>query len=417
MSRPYSPKRFLRQAPNSLLAQYFNKKELLIDIEFEELKETQIDRIFDAWRLLPGNVSKEIEKEFRDIDFMATEGGVKAIIELARYHDEILGPVLSPMEGHHKKVFWFFLNRQEYWKRALLFYKTDKISWNSWYGRNSVPKKPVLVDHKHLKRFESAISNLFYQRQGRGQNCTVEYYKRYDRDYFFCYPENYAQSFIEWIEKKLERLPHTPAFEVIFVFNKKNGTLDIHLKGGKKPVPDLQKIFADIILETKLGPDDEDQKVYDLKPLKNRNFQFRFDIASGIIDVRIKKLVLSDRFGSKGHITIKNDPTSNRFAVHDMIENRFKNPKKYLESINISKAEITVYFSPTIDLPKGKIRSFKISYPNYCNLNQDEKDLIIRQMLSDSGIEPRIMKESIDEPLDEQNTDEFITSVASKCSD
>jgi hypothetical protein len=391
---------------------------LLKDIDFEGLKETQIVPIFDAWRLLPGNVHKEIEKDFRDIDFMATEGGVKTIIELARYHDEILGPMLSPMEGHHRKVFWVFLNRQEYWKRALLFYKTDKISWNSWYGRNNIPKKTVLMNDKHLKRFESAIGNLFYQRQGRGQSCKVEYYKRYDHDYFFCYPEDYAQSFIEWIEKKLERLPHTPAFEVIFVFNKKNGTLDIHLKGGKKPVPDLQKIFADIILGTKLGPDDEDQKVYDLNPLKNRNFQFKFDIASGIIDVRIKKLVLSDRFGKKRRITIEDDPTSNRFAVYDMIENRFKNPKKYLESINISKAEITAYFSPTIDLPKGTKRSFKISYPNYCNLNQDEKDLIIRKMLSDSGIEPRIMTESIDEPPEnEQNTDEFITPTVSQCSD
>ena len=38
--------------------------------------------------------------------------------------------------------------------------------------------------------------------------------------------------------------------------------------------------------------------------------------------------------------------------------------------------------------PAARVRTFKISYPNWCALRHDARDLIIRKMLADSGIEP-----------------------------
>ena len=52
------------------------------------------------------------------------------------------------------------------------------------------------------------------------------------------------------------------------------GTLDIYLTGDRKPVPDLQAIFADTILKAERGPDEKDERVYDLNPLRSRQFQF-----------------------------------------------------------------------------------------------------------------------------------------------
>ena len=57
--------------------------------------------------------------------------------------------------------------------------------------------------------------------------------------------------------------PRHPAFEIIFVYSQKDGTLDIYLSGDRKPVPDLQAIFADTILKAELGPDEKDERVYD----------------------------------------------------------------------------------------------------------------------------------------------------------
>jgi hypothetical protein len=38
---------------------------------------------------------------------------------------------------------------------------------------------------------------------------------------------------------------------------------------------------------------------------------------------------------------------------------------------------------------KTSTRSFDINWPNSCSLKHDGRDLIIRKMLADSGIEPR----------------------------
>ena len=33
-------------------------------------------------------------------------------------------------------------------------------------------------------------------------------------------------------------------------------------------------------------------------------------------------------------------------------------------------------------------RTFQVSYPNSCSLKQDGRDLVVRKMLVDSGLEP-----------------------------
>jgi len=87
-------------------------------------------------------------------------------------------------------------------------------------------------------------------------------------------PEGYAQASVEWVGKEFKRHPHHPTFEFIFVYVQNDGTLDIYLSGGRKPVPDPQAIFADAILKAELGPDEKDERVYDLNPLRARRFQF-----------------------------------------------------------------------------------------------------------------------------------------------
>jgi len=129
--------------------------------------------------------------------------------------------------------------------------------------------------------------------QARGENCKVDCYNRNDLDYFFVYPEDYAQASVEWVGKEFKRRPHHPAFEITFVYSQNDGTLDVYLAGDRKPVPDLQAIFADTILKAELGPGEKDERVYDLNPVRSRQFQFVYGPESGIADVAVKKLRLT----------------------------------------------------------------------------------------------------------------------------
>ena len=80
MSRQYSPKTFLRQVPNQLLKEYFDRRSVLSDLLWYLQGETEIERIYDSWQALPEPQRLEIEKDFRDIDEMACEEGVKALV-------------------------------------------------------------------------------------------------------------------------------------------------------------------------------------------------------------------------------------------------------------------------------------------------------------------------------------------------
>jgi hypothetical protein len=79
-----------------------------------------------------------------------------------------------------------------------------------------------------------SLSNYFHKMQGRGENCKVDCYKRNDLDYLFAYPEDYAQASLEWEGKEFKRRPHHPAFEIIFVYSQRDGTLDTYLTGDRK---------------------------------------------------------------------------------------------------------------------------------------------------------------------------------------
>ena len=106
----------------------------------------------------------------------------------------------------------------------------------------------------------------------------MEALRRGERDYFFAYPEDYSQQRIEWVEGKFDRRQHNPAFEVIYVYSQKDGTLDLNFRGVNKAVEPLQAMFATAILKlSELPPDPTDDRVYDLNPLRERGFQFVYD--------------------------------------------------------------------------------------------------------------------------------------------
>lgn len=68
-----------------------------------------------------------------------------------------------------------------------------------------------------------------YREQGRGQACTVEPYERNGALYLFLYLDDYTETHVGQNQfGKLERKPLRSAFEVVFVYNPVNGTLDLY---------------------------------------------------------------------------------------------------------------------------------------------------------------------------------------------
>ena len=257
-----------------------------------------------------------------------------------------------------------------------------------------MPNLPASVHEDGRQALADSISDYFHRTEGRGKNCVVEALRRGELDYFFAYPEDYSQQRIEWIDGKFDRKPHTPAFEVVYVYSQTDGTLDLNCRGSYKAVEPLQGMFATAILKlTELPPDPTDERVYDLNPLRERGFQFVYDPASGIESVAVKKLRLSAKFVKGDRITLEADTVTNRKAIYDLLDEVGKSVK--LHTYNVSRVELAALVATKPDA-RPKSVTVCITHPSSCSLKYDDVELKLRKMLVDSNIEPREPTESME---------------------
>ena len=310
MARHYSTRSFFRQVPNALLARYFAGRGLFEELDFSAMKETKPDALFEAWLDLLEDQRKAMDAEFQEIFELSCEKGFRAIIDEARWQMQAdpegltaFIETLSALPNHYHRAMATYLDHPECWKGATRFYHADTLPY--WRKRKNMGHQPAAVDEASLQQLADQIRNYFHRTEGRGNNCVVEPFRRGELDYFFAYPEDYTQQSIEWVDGEFAPRPHNPAFEVIFVYSQKDGTLDLNFRGSRKAVEPLQGMFATTILKLdELPPDPKDERIYDLSQLSQRGFNFVYGVGSGIEAVAVRKLRLSSRFSKGERITL-----------------------------------------------------------------------------------------------------------------
>ena len=395
MARHYSTRDFFRQMPNALLARYFQARGLFGELDFAAMKEAQPDELFAAWLQLPGSKRNVMDTEFRVIFELSCEKGFAAIRDEAdwQYIVQQKDPAaytafvkkLAAMSNHFERAMVTFLDHDTFWKGASLFYHADTLPY--WRKRKNLPRVAAAVDAASLQQLEGLIRTYFHQTDGRGNNCAVEPFRRGELDYFFAYPEDYSQQAIEWVDGKFGRQPHNPAFEVIYVYSRKDGSLDLNFRGSYKAIEPLQGMFATAILKLPdLPPDPKDGRIYDLSPLRQKSFQFVPAVGSGIQDVVVKKLRLSSKVKKGDRITLEADASTSPDSVYDLLDKIAKSIPLHLYNITQVELAATVVVDA---IAPPKIVTIRITHPNSCSLKYDELDLKLRAMLNASGIEPK----------------------------
>lgn len=392
MGRHYSTRDFFRQMPNPLLARYFEGRGVLAELNFVAMKETQTEGLFAAWLELPEGQRNAMDADFSEIHALSCEKGWCAIRDEAQWQfreqtDTLLAFVekLGDLDGHFERAMVTFLEYPQLWKGATLFCHADTLPY--WRKRKGLPHQPASVHEDGRRALADGSSDYFHRTEGRGKNCVVEAFRRGDLDYFFAYPEDYSQRSLEWVEGEFAPRPHNPAFEVIYVYSKKDGTLDLNCRGANKAVEPLQAMFATEILKlSDLPPDPTDERVYNLNPLRERGFQFVYDPASGILGVAVKKLRFSSKAVKGDRITFEADAAARREAIYDLLDEVGKSAR--LSTYNVTQVELAALVAMKSD-EKPKSVAIRITHPNSCSLKYDDVDLKLRQMLVDSGIEPR----------------------------
>jgi hypothetical protein len=346
---------------------------------------------FGAWLTVAESQRSAMEAEFREIFERSCEQGFRAILDEAAWqlgddpaaHTTFVEK-LSALPSHHERAMVTYLDHNAFWKGASRFHHADTLPF--WRKRKHLRHAAAAVDEASITALADKIRTYFHHTEGRGKNCVVEPFRRGELDYFFAYPEDYSQQSVEWVDGAFDRRPHNPAFEVVFVYSQKEGSLDLNYRGNKKAMEPLQAIFATAILKLpELPPDPKDKRVYDLGPMSQKSFQFTPTVGSGIEKVLVKKLRLSSRVIKGDRLTVEADSTFNANAVYDLLDNIGKSVP--LHQYSVTQVELEAHVADG-DKQTRKV-SFRISHPNSCSLKYDELDLKLRDMLSESGIEPR----------------------------
>ena len=392
MGRHYSTRDFFRQMQNRLLARYFEGRGVLAGLDFVAMKETQTEGLFAAWLELPEGQRNAMDADFSEIHALSCEKGWCAIRDEANWQfreepDAFTAFVerMGDLDGHFDRAMVTFLDYRQFWKGATHFHRADSLPY--WRKRKGFPHQPASVHEDGRRALADGISDYFHRTEGRGKNCVVEAFRRGDLDYFFAYPEDYSQQSIEWVNGIFDRRPHNPAFEVIYVYSQKDGTLDLNCRGANKAVEPLQAMFAPAILKlSELPPDPTDERVYDLNPLRERGFQFVYDAASGIQSVAVKKLRLSSMAVKGDRITLEADANARPEAIYDLLDEVGKSVR--LRTYNVTQVEVAASVVVDDNKPPKSV-TVRITHPNSCSLKYDDVDLKLRQMLVDSSIEPR----------------------------
>ena len=133
---------------------------------------------------------------------------------------------LAELAGFYECAFWTFFEHPDCWRGAVSFAEADSKPRRQWRKRINMPalgRSPTAADGRALA---AAIVALFRQKEGRGDHCVVEQYRRGahgEKEYYFAYPQDHRQMAIEYNNGEMTLRPHRPAFEIIFVHDETSG--------------------------------------------------------------------------------------------------------------------------------------------------------------------------------------------------
>lgn len=378
MVRHYSARSFFRQIPIDLLARYSESRGLRSELDFA------------AWLELPDERREALESEFREIFEMGSEKGVWAILDEARYRwggnsEELTAFVknLSSQPSHFHRAIATCLDHRECWTGATRVRHAELLP--DWHKLKHLGHRPAATDTASLNQLADLIGTYFQRSEARGCHCLVETSKKGELDCFFAYPEDYSRQEIEWIDGKLGLRQHHPALEVVFVYSRKEGSLDVNFSGPYRALRPLQEMFATAILKLDRFPDPGGGWVYDLDPLLQRDFEFVCGRDTSIEAVAVRRLRLSLRARKGDRITLEADDSIHPDAVYDVLELVGRCTPLHL--FNITQAELVALVAQDREKPARRV-PIRLTTPASCSLGYGERDLKLRSMLKSSGIEP-----------------------------
>ena len=390
MAHEYTPRHFLRLAPNGLLKAYFARRDELTSLGWLRIGDSDKKKriIYDAWQGLPPDRVLQIEGEFRAIFALATEEGARIMHQEAAILDPKVATELAGCRNLVHKAFWLFLKYPDLFAHVSRCDHTDHLSSRSWKTRKGMPSREPNLGEEALMDLAADVGRFYWEKEGRGEHCRAEAFMRSDnRVYVFVYTEDYASTFIGFDEEgTFIRMQQQPAFEIVFAYDSAGCVLDLYVKGDKRLKRKLEEIFAHCILGVNMGPEPPDNDAYRLDRLKKRGFPLPTDPQDNIVMARIKTLrfLLPERDG----LLVVDTPADAKAseAIYDSMDRFLLVSRLSQDSVRVGSATFQVILRRT---NTGRLKNveFNISPAGARNINRDRpEDRLARKYLKLWGV-------------------------------
>jgi len=377
MAKPFDPRKMLRQISNTLLREFFDQRGELGDVPWDDLTETQIEPIFQAWQALPEDQCRDVHLVFHDINELADERGLSVLAEEINWRCPKRLAEFTALDGRADRAMWVHLHAPDAFSEAALFARADALeAGRYWIKRNGLPPEPIAFDDQVRGGLQSALSEFYWPTQLRGRHCSIDHYTRANgAEYFFAYLDDYPDAHVVFddtgnVVKRTDRY----AFQNVFVFTPTEGSLDLFVRGGSKVYTPLQQAFCRAVLGVEVGPEDPLRPAYQLDHLLNPNCPLATDPADRIAEVRVTRLRLEWRDAFGRYIEVRANPKGPPDEVYQMIENDLNIHSVASSRVRVRQAGFRLTFISD-NGAKPKTLSFNVSCPNSCDLKSKPDEM------------------------------------------
>jgi len=350
--------------PHSLLKRLFRTLDIDTQtVPWELVKNRDCECFLKFFQELPQERQNELEGVCCDVFELACDTGLNALCQTADDHNELGWSRLSSEKTTpYATSLWSWLEYPVIFHKALEYHKIEHLSL--WRKRDGLPRIVPEWNPEIKKALETALKNWFTKKQGRGQVCTVLMQNFREGVYhFIAYPDDYIRNYTHHDESgQLITRKTRPTFEIVYVYNSKEGTLELHAKGGDKTKVALEDIF----LQSVFGqvPDFTEQ-IFDLSVFKQDGFTLTPDPRDNLV-IQLKEITLD--WGDYREITIA---TQLYHDTLDWVRRSVEEKELPWDEANVTRVKIQILILPTEYQRRGSM-TFEIVAPNKSTLRHHD---------------------------------------------
>ncbi len=384
MKKSFMLRNFFNEVPTEILQRYFFDKGYLEE-DSDGLDSSKLSEVLED---LPQEQKNASITDFRDMYDLFSEQGDRAIVDAAQTLklenlDQFQLKLMS-MSCTQERVVEIFLKYPNVFRRALHLTRIDDYPLTTWKKRTNFGHFAPRTDEVSIKGFGDAISDYFTKKQARGRRNQVEHFQRKGADYFLVYLDDLAKKMQSWDQQSRGFVQHRPVIELIFVYDKDEGTVDFWAERVGIVSKTMFRLFAEYILGLDGLPPAAPGAVYSIQQFKqNDDNNIKLNPAYGIRSFTICELRLKNPSVNTSEIVVKSSMGNK--AIYDELDVIL--PKDIRSGYQVTAVRFSV-FSESGRYQKAAKR-FMVKNPDECTLGYNEFDDKLRQILRDSGIEKK----------------------------